>query len=120
MIEGDCNDETLKAIVQVVGSACRFAICGSRFFGDVHDTSDYDFVTEDDLAEKLIEAGWVYSRSDQAGYLDSNTKHVIQRGMTQVIIVHSIPSRMKAREYIIANKLNRHLTDSWEEAYKNQ
>lgn len=120
MIEGDYNDETLKAIARVIQSTCKFEVCGSRFFGDIHDTSDYDFVTESDIADKLVSEGWHWSQSDRGGYLDSNTIHVVQFGKVQVIIVHSIPSRMKAREYIVANSLNRHLTDSWEEAYKHQ
>lgn len=119
MITGTYADKTLTAITQVIASGVPFIVCGSRFFGDANDESDFDFVTEDEsIVDLLLSVGWVKSKSDEAGYLDSNTGHVLNFGKVQVIVAKSIERRIKARDYIVSHGLKRSKTEDWEKAYE--
>lgn len=119
MIQGTYSDETLSAISQVIKLENAFIVCGSRFFGDAKDTSDFDFVTEDiGLIDLLMAAGWVKSKSDENEYLDSNTVRILNRGNVQIIFAESVERRIKARDYIVANRLDRSKTEDWEKAYE--
>lgn len=120
MIDSDFSDESLAALLVVFKSAAKFTVCGSRFFGDAKDTSDYDFFTGPEFSgvDWLLTNGWKKSKSDEAGYLDVNTIHILQRGNVQIMVCESVERRIKAREWIVAKGLNRHKTESWEKAYE--
>jgi len=120
MIDSNFSDESLAALLYVINSPALFTVCGSRFFGDAKDTSDYDFVTGPEFAavDMLLASGWKKSKSDEAGYLDVNTIHILQRGKVQIMVCESVERRIKAREWIVAKGLDRHKTETWEKAYE--
>lgn len=122
MVTGEINDETLKALCWVADSQILFTVCGSRFFGDAHDNSDFDFAIQDRplLIEELTAAEFVEIwDEDDKRYADGNTVTVYQRGGVQIIITADLKRRVRARQHIRKNALNRRDVTVWEDFYQN-
>lgn len=105
-------DRTLYALITLERlSEYQFYPCGSRFFGDTHHDSDYDFFIEDSEAVKheLCERGF---RDQKFNYPDHNSVCVMKLEEVHVITVRSVSARLAAQEYIIKNDLVRPKRDS--------
>lgn len=120
MITGEINDETLRGLAWVAGVDFLLTVCGSRYFGDATEASDFDFVVQDrpHLPEELLAGGFTERWDDtDKRYADGNTLTVFERGKVQVIVCESLKRRMQARDYIKAHGLDRKDTEVWENYY---
>lgn len=110
---------TLKAI-SLLAQLIHFSfyVCGSRRFGDFTPESDFDFIIEDSNKAELIPILSNHGLQLMPNsYLDENTVEIYGLGQTQVIFVVSLARRLKAMDYIRANKLDRNNHENWDTYY---
>jgi len=122
MITGDFNDQTLRALAWCFSTPHVLTPCGSRYFGDAKDFSDFDFVSEEGaISSAEFEASGFTERWDEEKkrYADLNSVGCWQAGKVQVIICKSLERRLAARRHIQANGLNRKDINVWDEFYQN-
>jgi hypothetical protein len=107
------------AIQQLNSSPHEFHVCGSRFFGDAKDHSDFDFfiLHSPNVVEWLSSNGWVYGGSR---YRDINSVEILNKGKATVITVHSVEDRKKIQKHLMENGIHRIKGDVgfWNDLYR--
>ena len=119
MITRTYKDNTLSALIELHEDTLMVVYpCGSRFFGDAADNSDFDFFIEaDELnTNKLLARGW---ERGQQEYHDVNTIELLHKGKETVITVLSVKHRLAVQQYIIDNHIVRKKgnIDFWNKLY---
>lgn len=109
-----------KAIIALHDSNIQFYPCGSRYFKDATDSSDWDFFSDDPAAEAELEKLGFKEVTDKMDYRDINTLAVWTKGKkVHVIIVTSAAARLEVQEDFTGKpKSFRKLTENWNNAYK--
>lgn len=120
MIAGEHNDETLSGLLWCFSTTRALTPCGSRFFGDAKDYSDFDFVSEEGSIppEELTAGGFSEAWNEKKKeYADLNTITCWARGKVHVIICKSLVRRLAARAHIQQTGKNRKDITVWDEFY---
>ena len=92
-------------------SDAHFYLTGSRYFGNYHQSSDYDFFAQYDQAicEFLETHKYKALGCYQSGYLDSNTSVVYRKGKIDIQLVTNVNMKKWAQEQIKAHFFYRHM-----------
>lgn len=114
MIDADYNDETLGALAFIAAHPDTFYVCGSRWTGKAHNSSDFDFVTEDTKLFNSVE--WPFSKT-KAEYRDQNTIRIRFKGSVQLILVADLGLRRAVYRTIISLGLDAKNTEVWRRLY---
>lgn len=119
MIAKTCNDLTTQALVQLNAGQVLWHPCGSRYFGDSTDTSDFDFFTEHTEALQNYLATRGFKLTKKAEYMDVNSISIFEKGKVHAIFVRSVEARQTVQKFLKnVPKRTRKSTKQWDSAYK--
>lgn len=119
MIYKTVIDPTTQALLQLDRSDRFWHPCGSRYFGDSTDTSDFDFFAEhtEELQNYLATRGFKLTK--KAEYMDVNTISIFEKGKVHAIFVRSVEARQTVQKFLKnVPKRTRKSTKQWDSAYK--
>lgn len=110
-------DPTAYGLIELHDSELEWHPCGSRFFGDADDTSDFDFFCDSPEAPGwLVENGWP---ATTLKYKDLNTIATYIKGKVNAIVVADSKLRLLAQQKMTGqSKAFRKLTANWNTIYK--
>jgi hypothetical protein len=117
-------DLTITAIRFLEAAPFTFYPCGSRWFEDATETSDFDFFIQDSPAvREWLDASKLFRKRGVPKYSDVNTICVYgvgskKPGPVHVILVKSADARLDAQRVFSGRpKWQRKLTPEWNKVY---
>lgn len=108
----------MEPVIELSKLDPKWKLCGSRWYGDNTDESDFDYFTKNELSVELDLKSMGFKMKDNE-YNDRNTNCVYEKENVHAILVKNESRRLVARE--IARELSksdRKQTAAWNAIYE--